>query len=69
MRAAEHRVREAVDAAWRTSSAASNPFLAALQERLAEAEQRLERARKSGDPDRIARAEAEVAQRRALLPR
>jgi hypothetical protein len=68
MRSAEQRVREAVDAAWRTSSAASNPFLTALQERLAEAEQRLERARKSGDPDRIARAEAEVAQRRSLLP-
>jgi hypothetical protein len=68
MRAAEQRVRDAVDAAWRTSGGARNPFLAALQERLAEAEQRLERARRSGDPDRIARAEAEVAQRRSLLP-
>ncbi len=69
MRAAEQRVRDAVDSAWRGSSAARSPFLAALQDRLAEAEQRLERARKSGDPERIARAEAEVAQRRSLLPR
>jgi hypothetical protein len=68
MRAAEQRVRDAVDSAWRSSATARSPFLAALQERLAEAEQRLERARKSGDPERIRRAEAEVAQRRSLLP-
>jgi hypothetical protein len=46
----------------------SNPFLAALRERLAEAEAKLDRARKSGDPARIKKAEDEVAQRRALLP-
>jgi hypothetical protein len=68
MRAAEQRVREALDAQWRQPAAESNPFLVALRERLAEAEQKLERARKSGDAERIARAEAEVAERRALLP-
>lgn len=68
MRAAEQRVRDAVDAEWRRGSAESNPFLAALRERLAEAEEKLERARKSGDAGRIAKAEAEVEQRRALLP-
>jgi len=68
MRAAEQRVRDAVDAEWRQGSAESNPFLAALRERLAEAEAKLERARKAGDPDRIRKAEDEVAQRRALLP-
>jgi hypothetical protein len=68
MRAAEQRVRDAVDAEWRQSSVESNPFLSALRERLAEAEEKLERARRSGDADRIARAEAEVAQRRSLLP-
>lgn len=68
MRAAEQRVREAVDAEWRQSSADANPFLSAMRDRLAEAEAKLERARKSGDPDRIKRAEDEVAQRRALLP-
>jgi hypothetical protein len=68
MRAAEQRVRDAVDTEWRRGSVESNPFLAALRERLAEAEAKLERARKAGDADRIARAEAEVAQRRALIP-
>ena len=68
MRAAEQRVRDAVDAEWRHGEAESNPFLAALRDRLAEAEAKLERARKTGDADRIARAETEVAQRRSLLP-
>lgn len=68
MRAAEQRVRDAIDDRWRRSSAASNPFLIELRERLAEAEAKLARAQASGDADRIARAEAEVERRRALLP-
>ena len=68
MRAAEQRVRDAVDAEWRQASAETNPFLTAMRERLAEAEQKLERARKSGDAQRIKKAEAEVEQRRSLLP-
>ncbi|MDT4921426.1 MAG: hypothetical protein QOI15_2328 [Pseudonocardiales bacterium] len=68
MRAAEQRVRDAVDAEWRQASTDSNPFLAAMRERLAEAEQKLERARKSGDAARIQKAEQEVEQRRSLLP-
>jgi hypothetical protein len=68
MRAAEQRVRDAVDAEWRQSSAESNPFLSALRERLVEAEAKLERARTSGDAARIAKAEAEVEARRALIP-
>ena len=68
MRAAEQRVRDAADNNWRRSSVETNPFLAALRERLSEAEAKLERARKSGDVARIAKIEAEVEQRRALLP-
>jgi len=68
MRAAETRVREALDAEWHRSAADSNPFLAQLKARLTEAENKLERARASGDGSRIAKAEAEVAQRRALIP-
>lgn len=68
MRAAEQRVRNAVDAEWRAASVESNPFLAELRARLAEAEQKLERARKAGDAARIKKAEDEVAQRKALLP-
>jgi hypothetical protein len=68
MRAAEQRVRDAIDEQWRAASAESNPFLSELRARLAEAEQKLERARKSGDPARIKKAEDEVEQRRSLLP-
>jgi hypothetical protein len=68
MRRAEDRVREAVDAKWAAKRAESNPFLAALRERLAEAEAKLARARAAGDASRIAKAEAEVAQRKALIP-
>jgi hypothetical protein len=68
MRAAEQRVRDAVDAQWKQANVESNPFLTALRERLSEAEAKLERARKSGDQARIAKAEAEVEQRRSLIP-
>jgi Domain of Unknown Function (DUF349) len=68
MRAAEQRVRDAVDAHWQQASVESNPFLTALRERLGEAEAKLERAHKAGDEARIAKAEAEVAQRRSLIP-
>jgi hypothetical protein len=68
MRAAEARVREALDNEWRRSAADSNPFLAQLRQRLAEAEQKLARAEASGDAARIAKARADVDQRRALLP-
>ncbi|HSY16045.1 MAG TPA: DUF349 domain-containing protein [Jatrophihabitantaceae bacterium] len=68
LRAAEQRVREASEAEWRRGSVESNPFLAQLRERLTEAEAKLERARLSGDQARITKAEADVAQRRALLP-
>jgi hypothetical protein len=57
-----------VDAGWRASSIESNPFLAELRARLVEAEEKLERARKSGDEARIAKAEADVASRRSLIP-
>ena len=69
MRAAEQRVRDAVDAEWRAASVESNPFLAELRARLVEAEEKLERARRSGDAARIKKAEDEVAARRALIPR
>jgi len=68
MRAAEQRVRDALDAEWKRGASDSNPFLAQLKERLAEAEAKLARAQASGDPQRIAKAEAEVSQRKALIP-
>jgi Domain of Unknown Function (DUF349) len=68
MRAAEQRIRTAAEAQWRAGAVESSPFLAALRERLAEAEEKLARAHKSGDEERIAKAEAEVAQRRSFIP-
>jgi len=68
MRAAEQRVRDAVDAEWKRGATESNPFLAQLRERLREAETKLAKAHASGDQQRIAKAEADVAQRKALLP-
>jgi hypothetical protein len=68
MRAAEQRVRDALDAEWKRGANESNPFLAQLRQRLDEAEAKLAKARASGDQQRIAKAEAEVSQRRALLP-
>jgi hypothetical protein len=68
MRAAEQRVRDAVDAEWKQNSVETNPVLAAMRDRLAEAEAKLERARKAGDSARIKKAEDEVAQRRSLIP-
>jgi hypothetical protein len=61
-------VRDAVDAEWKRGSIESNPFLAELRARLVEAEAKLERAKHAGDAARIAKAEAEVAQRRSLIP-
>ena len=68
MRAAEQRVRDALDSEWKRSAVETNPFLAALKERLAEAEAKLAKAQASGDAGRIAKAEAAVEARRALIP-
>jgi hypothetical protein len=68
MRAAEKRVRDALDAGWKRGAAESNPFLSQLKERLVEAEAKLAKERAAGDPTRIAKAEANVAQRKALIP-
>ncbi|MCW2524481.1 MAG: uncharacterized protein JWO63_2816 [Frankiales bacterium] len=68
MRAAEQRVRDSLDADWKRSAVETNPFLSALKDRLAEAETKLAKAQASGDPARIAKAEADVAARRALIP-
>lgn len=68
MRRAEERVRSASQARSAAARAQSSPFLVALRERIEHAQAKLDRARASGDPERIARAEAELAQHRALLP-
>ena len=67
MRAAEQRVREAADSEWRRGAVSSNPLLDQLRDTVAKAEAQLAKARASGDPGRVAEAEAAVAARREWL--
>ncbi|HEX6756078.1 MAG TPA: DUF349 domain-containing protein [Mycobacteriales bacterium] len=67
MRAAEQRIREAVDSEWKRGATSSNPLLDQLRDTVAKAEAQLAKARSGGDPDRIAEAEAAVAARREWL--
>ncbi|HSV67439.1 MAG TPA: DUF349 domain-containing protein [Mycobacteriales bacterium] len=67
MRAAEQRIREAVDAQWRRASVTSNPVLMQLRDAVAKAETQLAKAQANGDPKRIADAEANLAARREWL--
>lgn len=61
MRAVEAKVREALDARWAGSAANENPMLASMRDKVADATEKLERARKSGDDKRIRRAEEDLA--------
>lgn len=61
MRAVEAKVREALDARWAGSKANENPMLASMRDKVADATEKLERAQKSGDANRIRRAEEDLA--------
>jgi hypothetical protein len=67
MRAAEQRVRDALDVQWRRSTATHNPVLMQLRDAVAKAEAQLGKARASGDAKRIADAEANLAARQEWL--
>jgi hypothetical protein len=67
MRAAEQRVRDALDVQWRRSTAAHNPVLIQLRDSVTKAETQLEKARAGGDAKRIADAEANLAARQEWL--
>jgi len=67
MRTAEQRVRDALDAQWRRSTAAHNPVLMQLRDTVAKAESQLVKARSSGNAKRIAEAEANLAARQEWL--
>jgi hypothetical protein len=66
-RAAEERVRLAMDSAWRKTTPQDNPLLQQMREQVAEAEQRLARARAAGDTRRIREAEQALASKRQFL--
>jgi len=67
LRAVEEKVRVAMDSAWRRTEPSANPLLAQMREQVAEAEQRLERARNAGDAKRIREAERALEQKRQFL--
>lgn len=67
LRAVEEKVRIAMDSAWRRTEPSANPLLTQMRDQVAEAEQRLERARNSGDAKRIREAEQALSQKRQFL--
>ncbi len=67
LRAIEEAVREAMDSAWRRTSPKESPLLAQMRGQVAEAEERLRRARAAGDEKRIAEAERALESKRRVL--
>ncbi|MEU4214341.1 DUF349 domain-containing protein [Actinoplanes sp. NPDC026623] len=66
-RAAEERIRVAMDSAWRKTTPQDNPLLQQMREQVAEAEQRLARAQTAGDARRIKEAEQALSSKRQFL--
>jgi len=66
-RAAEERIRVAMDSAWRKTTPQDNPLLQQMREQVAEAEQRLARAQAAGDARRIKEAEQALTSKRQFL--
>lgn len=67
MRAVEEKVRQAMETGWRRTEPSANPLLAQMREQVAEAEERVQRARAAGDSKRIAEAEDALASKRQVL--
>lgn len=67
MRSAQDRVREAVDAGWRRTAAATNPLLDQMREQVSKAEKQVARAMTGGDEHALQEAQASLARRRRFL--
>jgi hypothetical protein len=67
LRAVEDKVKAAMETAWRRTEPSDNPILVQMRGQVAEAEERLERARAAGDAKRIAEAEDALSSKRQLL--
>lgn len=67
MRVVEEKVRQAMDSAWRRTEPAANPLLVQMRDQVAEAEQRLARAKAAGDAKRIREAEQALNSKRQFL--
>lgn len=67
MRTVDEKIRSALDVAWRRTPIAENPLLQQMRDQVAEAEERLERAKNDGDAGRIRKAEAALTSKRQVL--
>ncbi|WP_306209479.1 DUF349 domain-containing protein [Actinoplanes sp. RD1] len=66
-RAAEERIRVAMDSAWRKTAPEDNPLLRQMRDQVAEAEEKLARAQAAGDKRRIKEAEQALASKKQFL--
>ncbi|GIM89401.1 DUF349 domain-containing protein [Paractinoplanes toevensis] len=66
-RAAEERIRVAMDSAWRKTTPQDNPLLKQMREQVAEAEEKLARAQAAGDSRRIKEAERALSSKKQFL--
>jgi len=66
-RAAEDRIRVAMDSAWRKTAPQDNPLLQQMREQVAEAEEKLARAQAAGDARRIKEAEQALSSKKQFL--
>jgi Domain of Unknown Function (DUF349) len=67
LRAVDDKIREAMDVAWRRPEPSASPLLLQMRAQVAEAEQRLERAKAAGDAKRIREAEQALAGKKQFL--
>lgn len=67
LRTVDDKVREVMDSAWRRTAPQDNPLLAQMRAQVAEAEERLARARAAGDARRVRDAEQALSSKRQFL--
>ncbi|WP_018220584.1 DUF349 domain-containing protein [Salinispora pacifica] len=67
LRTVDDKVREVMDSAWRRTAPQDNPLLAQMRAQVAEAEERLARAKAAGDARRVRDAEQALSSKRQFL--
>ncbi|WP_343076188.1 DUF349 domain-containing protein [Natronoglycomyces albus] len=67
LRKVDDAIRAAMDVAWRRVPVEDNPILKQMRQQVAEAEEKLERAKSTGNSKQIAKAEKELAGKQQML--
>lgn len=67
LRAVDERIRQSMDTAWRRTAPQDSPLLRQMRDQVAEAEQRLERAKDAGDARRVREAQEALDTKRRFL--